>query len=121
VVSIGFTGWSGDTGRADRTSIADYLDVRERQRAFAATAAYEDVNDLFLPSPDGPVRLNAVGATASLFEVLRVAPTLGRTFTPADGEPNAPPVSCRLCSAMPPGASRRSSIVDDRQPWLANG
>jgi putative ABC transport system permease protein len=93
VASIGFTGWNGDTGRADRTSIADYVDVRERQRAFAAAAAYEDVNDLFLPSPDGPVSLNAVGATASLFDVLRVAPILGRTFTPADGQPNAPPVA----------------------------
>lgn len=50
LVSIGFTGWTDGADRSSRTSIADYLDWRDRQRAFSAMAAYEDVNDLFVPT-----------------------------------------------------------------------
>ncbi len=62
----------------------EYLDYRDRNRAFALTAAYEAAG-FNLTGEGTPLRVNAAAVTASVFPLLGVEPRLGRTFT-ADAE-----------------------------------
>lgn len=67
-------------------SYANYLDVKEQSQAFATLGAYYGVS-LNLTGAGEPERLIGTAATASLFEVLGVAPQLGTVFTEAAEEP----------------------------------
>jgi hypothetical protein len=66
----------------DRMSVspANYLDWRDAQ-SVDEMAAYRHLN-LNLGGHEGPERVRGVEATARLFEVLGVAPAIGRTFSP---------------------------------------
>jgi putative ABC transport system permease protein len=64
-------------------SPAEYLDYRDRIRAFAAVAGYEDaVFDL--TGGFEPLRIRAERSTHTLFDTLGVRPLLGRTFSEAE-------------------------------------
>jgi putative ABC transport system permease protein len=75
-------------GGGDDNGVAagEYLDYRDRNHCFAKTAAYQ--NDGFnLTGAGAPLRVNASRATTSLFSLLGVRPTLGRTFTDEESQP----------------------------------
>ena len=67
-------------------SPAEYLDYRDRTRAFSAVAGHEgDVFDLTGgPEPD---HIRAQRVTHTLFSTLGVTPLAGRAFSPAEDEP----------------------------------
>ena len=66
----------------------EYLDYRDRNRAYAQVAAYQ--NDGFnLTGAGTPLRINANRATPSLFPLLGVSPLLGRTFNEGESRPGA--------------------------------
>ena len=68
------------------TSPAEFLDYRDRNRAFSALAGYEDaVYDL--TGGEEPLRVQAQHVTYNLFATLGVAPMAGRTFTAAEDRP----------------------------------
>ncbi len=84
LVSIEATSMNGVRGSI---SLPDYLDIRAQSRSFSNFAAYENRSvSLRLPSGE-PVHSAAAAATASLFDVLRVYPMLGRAFTAEDDHP----------------------------------
>jgi predicted permease len=67
----------------------EFLDYRQQTRRLAGVAAYQIADVNFTP-PDGrPERVDAVAATAGLFEVLAVQPVLGRGFLPGEDQPGA--------------------------------
>jgi putative ABC transport system permease protein len=71
---------------------AEYLDYRDRTRAFSSIAGYEDaVFDL--TGRGEPLRVQAVRATHSLFSTLGVSPIAGRVFTQDEDHPNTPGVA----------------------------
>ena len=73
-------------------SIHDFQDWRAQQTSFEDIAAYyaETVN---VGGTEGrPIRYLGAYASASLFDILRVRPILGRTFRPEEDLPSTPPV-----------------------------
>jgi putative ABC transport system permease protein len=70
---------------------AEYLDYRDRARAFSSIAGYED--EVFdLTGGTEPVRVAAERVTHGLFSTLGVAPLVGRTFSPEEDRPGGPKV-----------------------------
>ncbi len=65
------------------TSPAEYIDYRDRTRAFESVAGYEGVT-FNLTGGSEPLRLDAQRTTHTLFQVLGVSPLLGRTFSDAE-------------------------------------
>ncbi|MEZ5420745.1 MAG: ABC transporter permease [Vicinamibacterales bacterium] len=73
-------------------TIHDFEDWRRQQTSFEDIAAFyaETVN---VGGTEGtPVRYLGAYASASLFDLLRVRPILGRTFRPEEDHPSTPPV-----------------------------
>ncbi|HEY1109209.1 MAG TPA: ABC transporter permease, partial [Opitutaceae bacterium] len=66
-----------------RVSIAHLRDYRERQRSFAGLGAYT-IGRTTLSLADGAERVIVMRATANLFPVLGVAPSLGRNFNESE-------------------------------------
>jgi len=70
------------------TSDPNFLDFRDRNRTLDHLAAMAFPRpQLTLLGEGEPMELFALGCTADFFNVLRVAPHLGRTFLPGDDEP----------------------------------
>lgn len=66
-------------------TVQDYLDWADRQQVFEAMAALGGVGDYVFQPPGGdPELVKGHRVTASFFDVLRVQPMLGTTFTPRD-------------------------------------
>ncbi len=80
------TGWD-----MDRLSWPQYLDWRERSRAFSGLAAYS-YGAANVTDAEGPEQIQYARLTADMFAVLDVQPASGRTFRPEDGIPGAEPV-----------------------------
>jgi len=91
---------------------ANFMDWRRDTRSFEALAAYDEIGVNMTasgPAADSPAdrrlseggsgpstrpeRLRAVSSSGNLFDVLGVAPALGRSFTTADEAPGAPQVA----------------------------
>jgi putative ABC transport system permease protein len=68
-------------------SYRDYVDIRDRSRTFGGLAAFTSVSAAFAVNPATPPR-PSVGMLSSdnLFEVMGVAPHLGRAFRPGDDQ-----------------------------------
>jgi predicted permease len=80
------------TGNDGPTSWADLQDWREQARSFRGLAA-ETGGVMNISEPDILAeRLRGAYVSANTFDLLGVAPALGRGFTPADDEPGAPAV-----------------------------
>ncbi|HXI32060.1 MAG TPA: ABC transporter permease, partial [Vicinamibacterales bacterium] len=71
---------------------AIFLDWRARNHSFTGLAAFREVN-ITLSSGDRPERLEGAMVNANFFDVLQVAPALGRGFRPADELHGAPRVA----------------------------
>lgn len=87
LVSIGLT-WTDY--HHSSVSLPEFVDFSTRARSFESMAAYSSTS-VNLAASGGPAeRVQGVRTTASLFDVLGVAPAAGRTFTAAEdlqGEP----------------------------------
>ncbi len=75
-----------------RISPGLFLFYRAHQSTFTGMALFGG-GDVNLCTGAEPARVPAATVTASLFEVLRAAPRLGRVFGAADDRPGAPPVA----------------------------
>src|SRR6476660_6749868 len=78
--------------RQSSVSYPNFLDWRQRSRAFDAMAAYRTDN-FNLTGQANPERLRGEMVSASLFDVLGVRPLIGRTFTDSDDRRGAAPVA----------------------------
>ena len=70
-------------------SVAEYWDLTEQGRSFAAVGAYVD-GTATLTGGGVPERLRAGYMTGNTLAVLGVAPVLGRSFVPEEDRPNGP-------------------------------
>ena len=80
--------------RSERNTVspANYQDWRSASRSFSGMAAVSG-GTANLTGGGAPVEVSVQATTANLFDVLGIRPALGRTFVPADDEPDAPPVA----------------------------
>src|SRR5687768_1789248 len=69
----------------------EYFELAERSTSFEILGAYRDTQ-VSLGGGEQPERVNAAGATATLFETLGVKPMLGRVYTREEDLPDAAPV-----------------------------
>ncbi len=72
-------------------SMPELRDLRTHASQLDGVSALTDVN-LSLTARGATERLRGLAVSASLFPLLGVTPQIGRTFTPADDTPDAPPV-----------------------------
>jgi predicted permease len=73
-------------GEGRALSYPDFIDLRTQSRTIESAAAYTD-SSFTLTGAGEPLHLDAEIVSASLFDVLRVAPKLGRTFTANEDVP----------------------------------
>jgi macrolide transport system ATP-binding/permease protein len=71
-------------------SYLDFLDWRERSRAFESIAAYDVRAGFTVETPSGPQRVPGLRVTSGFFRTLGVTPLLGREFLPDEEGPSAP-------------------------------
>jgi predicted permease len=84
--------WVTNVFRGDELIGADmYFTYQAESKTFDHLAAYV-AGTMNLSGQGEPEQVNYVRATASVFPAIGVAPWLGRTFTPEEDQPGAPPV-----------------------------
>jgi putative ABC transport system permease protein len=66
---------------------ATFLDWRQQNRVFEQLSAYSSGSGTLVEGSSGPERVPNAAVTWELFDLLRVNPTLGRTFTAAEDAP----------------------------------
>ncbi|MCI0490296.1 MAG: ABC transporter permease [Blastocatellia bacterium] len=64
----------------------NYGDWREQSSSFEEMAAFTP-REFFITQADEPIRVEGAQVAASLFQVLKVSPLLGRTFSPEEDRP----------------------------------
>lgn len=74
-----------------RFSFPQYVDWRERTRAFDDLAAY-NYGSINVTGVEAAEQMTFGRLTENMFDVLDVQPVFGRTFLPGDGAPGAEPV-----------------------------
>jgi putative ABC transport system permease protein len=87
--------WSSDARRAQTrmlTSYPDYLDWRDRTRAFVGLAAVRFARQS-LAQTSAPLRVATIATTPNLLTLLGVTPAFGRSLTLDDAASGAPPVA----------------------------
>jgi putative ABC transport system permease protein len=72
-------------------SYPNFVDWRDRNRTFEALAAWND-HSVNVTGNGDPMEMDILRVSASTFDILRVAPVLGRTFTPEEDRVGAPGV-----------------------------
>ena len=88
-------GW-GQFERGDRASVspADFLDYRAETRSFAELSASTTFSQsMNLVGGDRPERVRVAFVAANYFDVLRVAPAIGRAFEARDEDESSPSVA----------------------------
>lgn len=73
-------------------SPANWLDWQRESHTFESFAAW-NFSQASLTGDGEPVRIPGQKVSAEFFRVMRVAPIVGRTFTPEDDQPGAAPVA----------------------------
>jgi putative ABC transport system permease protein len=74
----------GREGRFSSMSPLDFIDYRDQSHSFEGMAAINTGTANLTAAGTQPQRLNAAWVGARFFDLLRVTPTLGRTFHPDD-------------------------------------
>lgn len=74
----------------DPMSGQDFLEFRDRSRSFEGLLAYRG-GTVNLSDEGVPERYQGAWVTANAFDVLQVAPVLGRTFAAGEDDPGLPP------------------------------
>ncbi|HEX2270223.1 MAG TPA: ABC transporter permease [Pyrinomonadaceae bacterium] len=69
-------------------SYPNFLDWREQNKVFEDIAVYFDTNRFALSGAGEPVEIRGTRLSQGTFEILRVSPQLGRTFTASEDRPN---------------------------------
>jgi putative ABC transport system permease protein len=69
----------------------NFDDFRDQNHTFQAIAKYND-GEASVVGPAGPMRMRVASVTHDFFEVLGVAPVIGRSFASDDAHPGAAPV-----------------------------
>jgi putative ABC transport system permease protein len=116
-VVIPHTRWSANP--RGPFSLPEFLDLRERTRAFERVAAYSN-GTLTLTGVAQPERMRAGYVTAEALPVLGVAPVLGRGFTAEEDAPGRPAVVLlsdglwRRRFGADPAIVGRTLTLDDR-------
>src|SRR6266516_2710115 len=89
-----FVPWGSRTDLQDRTNVSypDFVDWQAQTRTLEHVAAYNSSGALLREGDADPEPISGAAVSADLFPLLKVAPILGRPFTRADDQPNAPPV-----------------------------
>jgi len=77
--------FSADGGSLGVASYMDYLDFRERTKAFDGFAAHKPLS-MDLSTQDGTERISGMIVTEEYFSVLGVRPAAGRFFAPEDND-----------------------------------
>jgi putative ABC transport system permease protein len=83
------TVWESDQTRGflrGSYSYPNFLDLRDQNHSFDQVASYHQ-SDFIMTGRGEPARLQGEVVTANLFQVLGVAPILGRTFLPNEDKP----------------------------------
>lgn len=73
-------------------SIPEYRDWRAAQTVFTEVGIWTRGNDMLLGGGDAPEMVRVARTSASLLDVLRVSPVIGRYFTPEEDVVGGPPV-----------------------------
>ncbi|MGW8282298.1 MAG: ADOP family duplicated permease [Gemmatimonadota bacterium] len=73
-------------------SLYDYVEYRDQNSSLEAIGLWNDGAVNLVGADDRPERYDGALVTANMFEILRVAPVLGRGFLPGEDEPGADPV-----------------------------
>jgi hypothetical protein len=89
IISISQAGRDGRDGRALHE--IPYVDWTQMTQAVDAYAAYGG-KAAVVGTPDGPVRIEGLGATTSYFGIFGVRPLMGRTFDESETLPGGPKV-----------------------------
>jgi predicted permease len=82
----------GQRGFRTNYTTDQFLEIAERNSIFEGVIA-STISDVLWTSSGDPQRLRGNHGTPNTFQVMGVAPLLGRTITPDDGKPGAPPVA----------------------------
>jgi putative ABC transport system permease protein len=70
-----------------RLSLPEYVDFQQQTRSFAASGVFDSVSANLAPQEGGePERVEGAALTPEMFAVLRVAPLMGRVFTPEEAQ-----------------------------------
>jgi len=85
-------------------SSPDLADFRRLAEGFAGFAATNNVNEVALTGDGPPEQIKVANVTADFFDVLGVAPVLGRGFEPADAVPIPPEAFQGPPEEIPPTA-----------------
>jgi predicted permease len=107
----------------------DLADFQRLARGFEGFAATDNVGEVALTGDGPPEQIKVANVTGNFFDVLGVAPSLGRGFEPADEAPIAPAAFRRPVAELPPTAMvltdslwrRRfagDATVIDRAVWI---
>jgi putative ABC transport system permease protein len=106
-------------GNRPAVSPANWLDWQRQSRTLQGLAAWRTIA-VTLTGVGEPIRLNGQLVSSEFFPLLGVTPLLGRTVSPEDDRPNAPPVavlSHRLWQRRfggAPGVIGRAIQINDR-------
>lgn len=73
-------------------TLYDYVEYRDQNRSLEALGLWGGGAVNLVGGDDKPERYQGARVTANMFEILRVAPVLGRGFLPEEEEPGADPV-----------------------------
>ena len=117
LVQLGTLFRDDDGGRLRALSPPDVFDVQETSTTLEASAASR-LERRVLGGDGEPEELSTAGVSAEYFEVLRVAPALGRAFTPEEDAAEGPPVAVlshgfwRRRLGGDPGAVGRTLVLD---------
>ena len=69
---------------------ARFFDIQARSRSFQSLAYFYFDESTLVAGKELPISVKAAGANAGFWDVLGIAPMLGRAFNAADDAPNAP-------------------------------
>src|SRR5687768_8234860 len=81
-----------DTNLKQPFSFADYNDLKSQAKSFSAIGAASPLWNFVLTGDGEPEPIQGLYVSASLFELLKVAPDKGRTFTADEDRIGGPPV-----------------------------
>jgi len=73
-------------------SLYDYVEYRDQNRSLEALGLWGGGAVNLVGGDDKPERYEGARVTANMFDILRVAPVLGRGFLPEEEQPDADPV-----------------------------
>jgi len=86
--------WGTRTNAQDRTNVSypDFVDWQAQTKTLDHIAAYNSAGALLREGDADPQVISGAAVSADLFQLLKVTPVLGRSFTRAEDQANAAPV-----------------------------